>query len=296
MLADRQKSYAIRMLHRTGWTPSAFLPALLLASLLACTASSTREAQTPVLPLPAPSPTAATVTATTTTTATATAEAGTATTTATRTATANPTATSVPRPAPQAEPPGIRASRLAIPSLGIDSAVQTSQVIPDTSPPTPGCPPTPPGSTTFTVPDQGIATPVDGLEGLENKAWIFGHSRWLGQPGVLFSLQNINVGDELLVDGVDRATGARITRQRFVVSGLYLTDIDSGGKLVTAGSPAEIPAKPVVILQTSVREDGANRQWILDQQTVLAKSRNLIEGDMNDPCKYLLLFVFAQSS
>ncbi|MBM4411632.1 MAG: hypothetical protein FJ037_10025 [Chloroflexi bacterium] len=113
---------------------------------------------------------------------------------------------------------------------------------------------------------------------------------------VFFRLQDLDIGDELLVDGVDRRTGEWSTGRRFVVSGLYLTDIDAGGKLVTAGSPAEIPTKPVVILQTSVREDGASKPWILDRRTVDAKSRNLIEGDVNDPCKYLLLFVFAQAS
>lgn len=146
------------------------------------------------------------------------------------------------------------------------------------------------------MPEQGVVTPVDTIEGLENKAWIFGHSRWQGQPGILFSLQDLNVGDEVLVDGVDRLTGERLTRRKFVVNGLYLTDIDSGGKLVSAASPADIPARPVVILQTSVREDGANKQWILSRPTVEAKARNLIEGDVNDPCKYLLLFVFAQAS
>lgn len=206
------------------------------------------------------------------------------------------TATATASPTPQPIRVDIRASRLAIPALNIDTVVQGSQVVPDTSPPTPGCPPTPPGSTTFTVPEQGIATPVDGLEGLENKAWIFGHSRWQGQPGVFFRLQELNVGDELFVDGVDRRTGERIPARRFVVSGLYLTDIDAGGKLVTAGSPGEAPAQPTVVLQTSVREDGANKQWILDRQLVVAKSQNLIEGDVNDPCKYLLLFVFAQAS
>ena len=259
MLADRHESYAICMLRRVGWAPCL----LLLALALGCTATGTREVSTPTPQPPTASPSTATPTATTT---------------------------------PQVVRVDIRASRLAIPALGIDSAVQGSKVVPDTSPPTPGCPPTPPGSTTFTVPEQGIATPVDEVEGLENKAWIFGHSRWQSQPGVFFRLQDINVGDELFVDGVDRRTGERITHRRFVVSGLYLTDIDAGGKLVTAGSPAEIPAKSLVILQTSVREDGANRQWILNQQQVVAKSRNLIEGDVNDPCKYLLLFVFAQAS
>lgn len=264
-------AYAICMLRRIRWAPSV----LLLASVLACTASGTRE---PATPTPRSEATA------------------TATASPTETATATATAKAAAVPAPQPGRVDLRASRLAIPTLGIDAAIQGSQVVLDTSPTTPGCPPTPPGSTTFTVPEHGIATPVDGIEGLENKAWIFGHSRWMGQPGVFFSLQDINVGDELLVDGVDRTTGVRLTRQRFVVSGLYLTDIDAGGKLVTAASPAEIPARPVVILQTSVREDGAGRRWILDQQKVLAKSSNLIEGDMNDPCKYLLLFVFAQAA
>lgn len=259
MLADRHESYATCMLLRAAWRPWV----LFLALALGCTATGTREASTPAPRPPTVAP-------------------------STATATASPT--------PQPVRVDIRASRLTIPALGIDAVVQGSQVVPDTSPTTPGCPPTPPGSTTFTVPEQGIATPVDGLEGLENKAWIFGHSRWQSQPGVFFRLQDINVGDELFVDGVDRRTGERIARRRFVVSSLYLTDIDAGGKLVTAGSPAEMPARPVVILQTSVREDGANRQWILDQQKVAAKSRNLIEGDVNDPCKYLLLFVLAQSS
>ncbi|TAJ18639.1 MAG: hypothetical protein EPO65_08505, partial [Dehalococcoidia bacterium] len=200
------------------------------------------------------------------------------------------TPTAVPTPATVRL--DLRASRLAIPSLGIDAPVGGSLVVPDTSPPTPGCPPRPPGGTTFTVPNQGIVTPVDAIEGLENKAWIFGHSRWQGQAGILLSLQYLNVGDEVFVDGVDRLTGERLTQRKFVVSGLYLTDIDSGGKLVTAGSASEIPAKPLVILQTSVREDGANKQWILSRPTIEAKARNLIEGDVNDPCKYLLLFVF----
>ncbi len=137
---------------------------------------------------------------------------------------------------------------------------------------------------------------MDALEGLENKAWIFGHSRWQNQPGVFGSLENLDIGDELFVDGTDRATGEAISRRRFVIDGIYLTDIDAGGKLVTANSLAEMPAKPIVILQTSVREDGVNKQWILNQQRVMAKSQDLIEGDINDPCKYLLLFVFARPS
>lgn len=206
------------------------------------------------------------------------------------------TATVTVSPTPAAVRLDIRASRLTIPSLGIDAEVQPSQIIPDTSPPTPGCPPRPPGGETLSVPNQGIATPVDNLEGLENKAWIFGHSRWLNQPGLFYGLQDLKVGDEVIVDGVERRAGEPVTRRRFVVDSLYLSDIDSGDKLITATNPVAIPSKPMVILQTSVREDGAGKQWLLNQQTVLAKSRYVIEGDMNDPCKYLLLFVFAQAS
>ncbi len=279
------------------------LPALLVTLTIACTAggssgtstpaattstepSRTSSAATPAIEVPT------TTTAATTASPTATATAVTPTPKATSAPTPQPTPPLIPQPG-QAS---IRASRLAIPALGIDAVVQASQVVLDTSPTTPGCPPTPPGQETFTVPEQGIATPVAAIEGLENKAWIFGHSRWLGAPGVFYRLQDINVGDEVFIDGVDRTTGERLAGRRFVVDGLYLADIESGGRLVTAGSAAETPAKPVVILQTSVREDGAGKQWILDRQTVIAKSRNLVEGDLNDPCKYLLLFVFAKAS
>ncbi len=206
------------------------------------------------------------------------------------------TPSSTPATATGTPPPAdLRAQRLRIPALGIDAPVQASTIIPDTSTPRPGCPAPPPGQTTLTVPDQGVATPGEPIEGFENKTWIFGHSRWLGQPGVLFGLPNLNIGDEVFVDGLDRRTSTEVTRRRFVVGGLYLTDIDSGGKLVGGETPFETAGTPSVILQTSVREDGPG-PWILNQQQVLAKSRNLVEGDLNDPCKYLLLFVFARAS
>ena len=211
---------------------------------------------------------------------------------ATVTATTSPIASPSPEPLLQ----DLRVTRLTIPALGIDSEVQRSQAIPDTSVVPPGCPAPPPGQQTLTVPERGLATPEVAFEGLENKAWVFGHSRWQGVPGVLGTLEDIDVGDELLVDGVDRQTGVSITRQRYVVEGLYLTDRESGGELVTADGPGEIPSRPLVILQTSVRETGENRPWILDQEKVLAKASNLIQGDVDDPCKYLLLFVIARAS
>ena len=206
------------------------------------------------------------------------------------------TTTPTASPTPQLVRVNIRASRLAIPTLNLDAPVGASQVVPDTSTVPPGCPAPPPGQETFTVPDQGIVTPADAIEGLENKAWIFGHSRWQNVPGLFFRLQDMSPGDELFVDGIDRTTGAPVGHRRFVVDGIYLADIPSGGKLVTAASPSQIPAEPVVILQTSVREDGVGKQWLLDQQKVLAKSRNVVQGDLNDYCKYLLLFVFARAS
>lgn len=261
------------MFSRALWRPFV----LLLALTAACTGSGKSEDVTP-------SPTS-TATSSASETATATATAGTAAGSSTLTPTATPTPTVRPTAPPpsQVVPGDLRASRLRIPSLSIDSEIQASQVVLDTSPVRPGCPPTPPGQETFTVPAQGIATPVNTLAGFENKVWIFGHSRWLGQAGLFLRLEDISVGNELFLDGVDRRTGEQFARRKFVVNGLYLTDIESGGTLVN-GLP-NTPGQPIVMLQTSVREDGPNKQWILSQQKLTAKARNLIQGDVNDPCK-----------
>ncbi len=76
---------------------------------------------------------------------------------------------------------------------------------------------------------------------------------------------------------------------------LLLTDGDCGDALLNARDTSEGSREPVVILQTSVRERGAGRPWILDRSTVLAKAENLVQGDLDDPCKYLLLFVTAEA-
>ena len=197
-------------------------------------------------------------------------------------------------PTPQVVRQDIRATRLVIPSLGIDTEVQGSQTVPYVYVPPPGCPDRGSEETeTVTVPNQGIATPDDNLEGLENKAWIYGHSRWLGAPGTFLGLQDLEPGDELIVDGEDRTSGETLTGQRFLVDGLYLADTDSGGELLNADGPEDIPPEPIVVLQTSVREDGAGKSWILDRETLLAKATNTVEGNLDDPCKYLLLFVTA---
>jgi len=187
----------------------------------------------------------------------------------------------------------ILATRLIIPSLNIDSSVQLSRRIPYVDNPPAGCPGNPDATETLTVPNVGIATPEDNLEGMENKSWIIGHSRWLGTPGILFTIQDLNKGDELFIEGTDRATGQKLERQRYVVDSIYLTDTKSGEPLVNAAGPQDIPRKPILMLQTSVREDGPGKQWILNQQKLMAKATTLIEGDINDPCKYLLLFITA---
>jgi hypothetical protein len=204
------------------------------------------------------------------------------------------TATPAPSPTPELVRQDIRATHLVIPALSIDSEVQVSQTVPYVYVPPPGCPDRGSEETqTVTVPNQGIATPEDDLEGLENKAWIFGHSRWAGVPGLFSGLLNLDVGDELTIDGVDRATGESLTGLRFVVDGLYLADTDSGELILNADTPQDIPPEPVVVLQTSVLEDGAGKPWIFDKQTILSKAKNTVEGNVDDPCKYLLLFVTA---
>ena len=114
-------------------------------------------------------------------------------------------------------------------------------------------------------------------------------------PGLFFTLLGIELGDELFVDGLDRLTGDPIDGARFVVSGIYLADRIGGAPLVS-GNRIGPPGTPLVILQTSVRETGPNRPWILDRETVLEKAENVVEGDLDDPCKYLLLFVVAEQA
>jgi hypothetical protein len=92
---------------------------------------------------------------------------------------------------------------------------------------------------------------------------------------------------------VVRASRTPVKQQRYVVNELYLTDKDSGEKLLTAHDESDIPDTPVLYLQTSVRETGGGKPWILDRPTLLASVTNLVEGNLDDPCKYLLLFVKA---
>ena len=257
-------------------------------------ATSTGAATTEASPSATPTSEAASEV---TSSATPAAESPTATPTATPTsiATQPSTPTVAPSPTDETRVPEIRATHLRIPKLAIDAEVQGSQIVPYTGTVPEGCP-APTATTTLTVPSQGIATPEETWQGIERKSWIYGHSRWQGAPGLFFSLPGLSVGDELFVDGFDRVTGDPVSNRRFVVDGLYLADTESGGTLVNAQSPDEIPSRAQVILQTSVRERGVGKAWILDRDTLLAKAETRVDGDLDDPCKYLLFFVFATAA
>jgi hypothetical protein len=208
-----------------------------------------------------------------------------------------PTSTPVP-----SERRDIKPTHLSIPSLSIDESVQPEQIVQGSAGHPPGCPPykheadfEAGGWTTVAVPQHGVATLDEATETVtENKAWVFGHSRWQGTPNTLFSLQDINIGDEVILDGVDRNTGEQYIGLHFKVTGIYIADVDSGADLLNAWSPDQIPMRPEVIMNTSARENGADKQWILDRNEVTAKATNVLDGDIDDPCKYLELWVIAE--
>lgn len=197
-------------------------------------------------------------------------------------------ATSTASPSPVSTPArSLLVTHLVIPALGIAADVEASGLVPAGAAP-PGCPPVEPGTETFAVPARGIATPAEPIDGVV--AWIFGHSRWQGDPGLFSSLIDLARGDELLLDGADRDSGDVVNGRKAVVESLYLVDMQSGRQLL-ADLADESPSR--VILQTSVREHGPGRPWIFDRDTVLARTTNLVAGDLDDPCRYLLLFVVA---
>lgn len=137
------------------------------------------------------------------------------------------------------------------------------------------------------VSDHGGVTPDFKVLSMENKIWIFGHSSWQGVPQDLYRLQDINKGDEVVIDVQERETQKRYDNLKFTIQDLVLTDTDGGTDLLNSG---EAPIFPYLMMQTSVREDGVGKKWILNRDLLMSKARVLIEGDIDDPTKYLLLF------
>lgn len=138
------------------------------------------------------------------------------------------------------------------------------------------------------VPNHGVVTPGPRILSMENKVWIMGHSSWQGVPQDMFSLQNINIGDEVILDVQDRESREPYNNVRFTIQDLVVTDISGGGKLLNNGE--EAPIFPYLMMQTSVRENGEGKKWILDRDLLMSKARIFIEGSIDDPSKYLLLF------
>ena len=188
----------------------------------------------------------------------------------------------------------IEATHLEISTLNIDLPVQlvpvghySGQV---------GCPPHYVDGPSLAAPDYGIATPNQPIEGVENKVWIFGHSRWQGVETDFHRLEDLNLGDQVIIDGTDRQTGQQYSNLVFTMTHLYLADQDAGSDLIKAPSEEAVPIRPEVVINTSARENGVGKAWILDQSKVLSKAENLVQGDLADPCRYLELWIVAEAS
>jgi hypothetical protein len=47
-------------------------------------------------------------------------------------------------------------------------------------------------------------------------------------------------------------------------------------------------------MNTSARANGAGSPWILDRDKIVSRATDHFEGDINDPCKYLELWIIAE--
>ena len=196
------------------------------------------------------------------------------------------TPTATPRPivdATPAPPAEVRLNALAhtlsIPTLGLRAEVRPADSTRNAL-----------GRPEIVVPDHCLVTP-NALMGRNaiNNIWILGHSRWQGVPQPLFRLSELRAGDEVLVHGRDRTTELYFPLLSFRVQRLVLTDIESAPKELYGARPRF----PRVVLQTSARQAGA-ASWILDRRVVEAKAEHRLDGDVDDPRKYLLLLVVGE--
>lgn len=142
----------------------------------------------------------------------------------------------------------------------------------------------------LSVPDFGIATPPEGIDNLPNVTWIYGHSSYKGEKGIFASLDRLEIGDPVYLDGRIEGSSQKFKGIRFLVDNFYLADKESGRKLTAhINNTSE---KPVLLMQTSVRED-KSQKWLFKKEDIISKTTNTIDGDVDDPDKYILLFVSA---
>ncbi len=201
-----------------------------------------------------------------------------------------PTPTAAPTPPAQpdaraaaATPPELRLNLLAhtleIPALQLRTVVRPAESTRNAL-----------GRPEIVVPDHGLVT-ANAMLGRNaiNNIWILGHSRWMGVPQLLFRLPELRVGDDILVAGQERTTNTDVPLLTFRTQRLVLTDIDSAPKELYGARPRI----PRVVLQTSARQAG-DAAWILDRRAIEAKAERRLDGDIDDPRKYLLLLVIGE--
>lgn len=184
----------------------------------------------------------------------------------------------------------IRATRVSIPSLQFnhnvfgDYSIKDGTVIPD-----------PKGGNIYTLEDDNIYFP--------NESYLYGHSSEKGVPQLFYSLQDLNITDRIVIDGRDRRTGEELKGLEFEATRLCIADIERLGALISITEGEELPRQPVLLLQTSVKPDiehaytldiNGRPKWIFDKEKMLRKADRMIDGDMEDPNKYLSLLVFAK--
>lgn len=139
------------------------------------------------------------------------------------------------------------------------------------------------------VPNYGIATPPEGVDNLPNVSWIYGHSFYKGR-GIFASLDKLEPGDQIYLNGKIEDSGEKVNDVRFIVDHLYLADKESGG--VLAVNLNNNTDRPVLLIQTSVRENNSTK-WLFNRNEIMSRTINTVVGDLDDPKKYLLLFVGA---
>lgn len=187
-------------------------------------------------------------------------------------------------PSPTAMPPAdlrisLVTSRLRIPRIGLDAAVDVASVVRGAD-----------GRSEIVVPDHGIVTPNRALgRNSVNNVWLLGHSRWRGVPQALHPLGALSVGDPVVIDAIEQGgRGREFPALEYHVTRCVLTDREAGSRVIYGQR-----TRPRVVIQTSVRESGA-AEWILDRRLLESKVERVMDGVPDDPAKYLLLMVVAE--